>query len=550
MLTSSARETLRGVGTVIVDEIHALAGTKRGAHLALSLERLEALADEPPQRIGLSATQRPLETIARFLGGHADGGAPRPVTIVDAGHRKPMELEVVVPVEDMASLGQPLDEPASGPRRGGPVAHVDLAVDPPAAARTDPRAPLDDRVRERPPARRAARGPAERARRGGPRAHAPRLDRARAAARGRGRPEVGAAARDRGHEQPRARHRHGGGRPRRAGRVAGLGRERPAAHRPRRPPGGRAEPRQDLPEVPRRPARGERRGRAHARRRDRGDARARATRSTCSRSRSSRCARSTSGASTISRRGAAGGQLLRLSRDIFLAVLDLLAGRYPSDGFAELRPRLVWDRQTDVVRHATAPAPRDHERRHDPRPRAVRRVPARRPRVGELDEEMVYESRAGEMFVLGASTWRIDDITRDRVVVTPAPGEPGKMPFWHGDKPGPPDRARAGDRGVHARAPRLAPREALARLATRSGSTRGPPTTSSPTSTSRSRPPAPCRRPHDRRRALPRRDRRLARLRPVAVRHPGARTVGAGDRGAARGRFGPAPRCCGATTAS
>ena len=77
MLTSPARETLRNVGTVIVDEIHALAGTKRGAHLALSLERLEALADEPPQRIGLSATQRPLETIARFLGGHADGGAPR-----------------------------------------------------------------------------------------------------------------------------------------------------------------------------------------------------------------------------------------------------------------------------------------------------------------------------------------------------------------------------------------------------------------------------------------------------------------------------------------
>ncbi len=105
MLTSSARETLRGVTTVIVDEIHSLAGTKRGAHLALSLERLEALADAPPQRIGLSATQRPLETIARFLGGHGDAGAPRPVEIVDAGHRKPMELEVVVPVADMSTLG-------------------------------------------------------------------------------------------------------------------------------------------------------------------------------------------------------------------------------------------------------------------------------------------------------------------------------------------------------------------------------------------------------------------------------------------------------------
>ena len=120
MLTSSARETLRGVTTVVVDEIHALAGTKRGAHLALSLERLEALADDPPQRIGLSATQRPLDTIARFLGGHGDDRAPRPVTIVDAGHRKPMELEIVVPVEDMASLGQTVDLPASGPVAAGP----------------------------------------------------------------------------------------------------------------------------------------------------------------------------------------------------------------------------------------------------------------------------------------------------------------------------------------------------------------------------------------------------------------------------------------------
>ncbi|MET0802111.1 MAG: DEAD/DEAH box helicase, partial [Actinomycetota bacterium] len=121
MLTSSARETLRGVNTVIVDEIHALAGSKRGAHLALSLERLEALADEPPQRIGLSATQRPLETIARFLGGYESDGSPRRVTIVDAGHRKPMELEVVVPIEDMASIGQPIDLPGNGPAAAGPA---------------------------------------------------------------------------------------------------------------------------------------------------------------------------------------------------------------------------------------------------------------------------------------------------------------------------------------------------------------------------------------------------------------------------------------------
>ncbi|TAM77767.1 MAG: DEAD/DEAH box helicase, partial [Chloroflexota bacterium] len=109
LLTSQAREALRSVEWLIVDEIHALAGTKRGAHLALSLERLEGLAAQPPQRIGLSATARPLDRVAAFLGGRADGGPadgsrpgpPRPVTIVDAGLRKPLELQVVVPVEDM-----------------------------------------------------------------------------------------------------------------------------------------------------------------------------------------------------------------------------------------------------------------------------------------------------------------------------------------------------------------------------------------------------------------------------------------------------------------
>src|SRR5206468_10429545 len=109
MLTSSARDILKSVEYVVVDEIHAVAGTKRGAHLALSLERLERLAEKPPQRIGLSATQRPLDEVARFLGGRA-GGAPRPVTVVDAGVRKVLELQVIVPVEDMAELGRPIDE--------------------------------------------------------------------------------------------------------------------------------------------------------------------------------------------------------------------------------------------------------------------------------------------------------------------------------------------------------------------------------------------------------------------------------------------------------
>ena len=104
MLTSSAAETLASVETVIIDEIHALAPTKRGAHLSLSMERLEEIAKRPPQRIGLSATQRPLEEVARFLGGYAGPNQPRPVTIVDAGIRKPLQVDVVVPVEDMSDL--------------------------------------------------------------------------------------------------------------------------------------------------------------------------------------------------------------------------------------------------------------------------------------------------------------------------------------------------------------------------------------------------------------------------------------------------------------
>src|SRR5436305_2587307 len=104
MLTSRARDTLRGVETVIIDEIHALAPTKRGAHLMLSLERLDAITKNPVQRIGLSATQRPLDEIARFLGGQTADG-PRPVSIVDAGSRKPLDVEVIVPVDDMTEPG-------------------------------------------------------------------------------------------------------------------------------------------------------------------------------------------------------------------------------------------------------------------------------------------------------------------------------------------------------------------------------------------------------------------------------------------------------------
>ena len=120
MLTSSARTTLANVDTIIIDEIHAMAATKRGAHLALSLERLEELTNRRPQRIGLSATQRPLEEVSRFLGGFCDG-VPRPVAIVDAGARKTLEIEVVVPVEDMGELGKVTHELRSGPATAAAV---------------------------------------------------------------------------------------------------------------------------------------------------------------------------------------------------------------------------------------------------------------------------------------------------------------------------------------------------------------------------------------------------------------------------------------------
>ena len=129
-----------------------------------------------------------------------------------------------------------------------------------------------------------------------------------------------------------------------------------------------------------------------------------------------------------------------LKRTVFDSVLDMLAGKYPSEDFAELRPRIVWDRVTDLVtgrrgaqRLAVTNAGTIPDRGLFPVFLASGEGPGRR--VGELDEEMVYESRVGDSFTLGSSTWRIEDITHDRVLVTPAPGLPGRLPFWHGDSP-------------------------------------------------------------------------------------------------------------------
>ena len=186
----------------------------------------------------------------------------------------------------------------------------------------------------------------------------------------------------------------------------------------------------------------------------------RGTRSTCWPSTWSRCARTTSGTSTRSSASSRRpSSFSELSREQLENVLDMLDGRYPSERFAELRPRIVWDRTGGTIRG-----------RKGARQLAVTNagtIPDRGlygvhlpdgRRVGELDEEMVYEARPGQTFLLGASTWRIEEITRDRVIVTPAPGTPGAVPFWRGDGDRPPGGARAGDRRVRARGGRAATR--------------------------------------------------------------------------------------------
>ena len=446
MLTSRARDTLRSVETVIIDEIHAVAGTKRGAHLALSLERLDELTKRPPQRIGLSATQRPLDEIARFLGGFGPDGRPRDVTVVDAGVRKPLDVEVVVPVEDMSQLGKELPEPMSGP-----------AAAPPPRASIWPH--VHPRLLELILAHRStlvfvnARRLAERL--------AAQLNELAGCGPESGRPEL-----VRAHHGSLAREQRltieddlKAGRLRALvatsslelgidmgavdlvvqvespGSVArGLQRIGRAGHQVGKPSRGKIFPkyRGDLLEaavVVRRM----REGLIEETRYPRNPVDVLAQQIVAA------CALDEWDVEELYALVRRTANFAELSRDAFVAVLDMLAGRYPSDEFAELRPRVVWDRVQGRVRG-----------REGAQRVAVTNagtIPDRGlfgvflpdgTRVGELDEEMVYESRPGETFLLGASTWRIDQITHDRVVVLPAPGEPGKMPFWHGDRPGRP----------------------------------------------------------------------------------------------------------------
>ncbi len=428
LLTSRACDLLATVETVIVDEIHTMAGTKRGAHLALSLERLERLAGREFQRIGLSATQRPLDEVARYLGGD------RQVRIVDAGSRRPLDLQVIVPLEDMTRPGDytgPIPESELRPEQRAsvwPAFYAEL-LRMVRAHRSTLIFVNNRRLAERVAARvnelageellRAHHGSVapeqrveieERLKAG----QLPGIVCTSSMELGI---DMGAVDLVVQVESPKSI-------------ASGLQRVGRAGHQVHGVSKGRLLPkhRGDLLEcavVTQKMRAGE--VEATAVPRNPLDVLAQHIVAACSVEPLT--------VDELHRLVRRAYPFATLSREQLEGVLAMLAGQYPSDEFAELRPRVTWDRETGVV-----------ETRRDAKTIALVNagtIPDRGlygvylgeggPRVGELDEEMVYESRPGETFLLGATTWRIEQITRDRVIVSPAPGQPGKMPFWRGD---------------------------------------------------------------------------------------------------------------------
>ncbi len=534
LLTSEAGEGLRSVETVIVDEIHALVPTKRGAHLALSLERLEALTGRRLQRIGLSATQRPLEEVARFLGGaessvvrvdvrfetelpdvvkredeiadllrgeaNPDGVKSsvdvsavqyRPVTVVNAGARKLLELRVEVPVEDMARLGE-IEGLPSGPASQGPKrTSIWQSIYPRLLEIIRERTSTLIFVNARRVAERLAGALNELAGEQIARAHhgslaAPqRTEIEELLKEGKIKALVATSSLELGIdmgaidlvvqiEAP----------PSVANGMQRIGR---AGHQVGAPSNGIIFPkyRSDLIACAA-VTRAMHEGHVESTRflRNPLDVLAQqivatiahpplSTVDAAQRTRQKTEDEEDPGISYAALfalvRGAA--PFSGLTSNVFDGVLDMLAGRYPSDEFADLRPRITWDRtrnwitpRTGVKRIAIMNAGTIPDRgTYGVFLAGQRNKPVR---VGELDEEMVFESRPGETFILGASTWRIDEITHDRVLVTPAPGEAGKMPFWHGDRAGRP--LEFGRRiGALVRELREAPRNvAITRLTT------------------------------------------------------------------------------------
>ena len=419
MLTSQARETLRSLETVIVDEVHAVAGTKRGAHLALSLERLDALLAKPAQRIGLSATQRPLEEIGRFVSGD------RPIQLVDAGTRKELDLEVVVPLEDMR---EPTEAGSIWP-----------SIYPAMLELVKEHRSTIVFVNSRRLAERLAIRLNELAEEEVARAHHGSLAREQRVIieedlkAGRIPCLVATSSLELGIdmgavdlviqvESPKSVARG-------LQRVGRSGHELGSTSKGRIFPKFRA----DLLEsaVVARAMRG---GEIEETKIPRNPLDVLAQQIVAI------VAEEEIEVSALHKLVRGAYPFSDLSLTQLENVLDMLAGRYPSDEFAELRPRIVWDRTAGVIRGRTGA-----------RRLAVTNagtIPDRGlfgvhlvdggGRVGELDEEMVYEARQGQTFMLGASTWRIEEITRDRVLVSPAPGVPGAVPFWKGEGVGRP----------------------------------------------------------------------------------------------------------------
>jgi ATP-dependent Lhr-like helicase len=419
MLTSRARETLRSVEVAIVDEVHAVAGTKRGSHLALSLERLERLTEAAVQRVGLSATQRPLDEIGRFVSGG------RPIELVDAGRAKELDLRVVVPLEDMREPGE-----------GGSIWP---SIYPALLELVEGHRSTIVFVNNRRLAERLALRLNELAEREIARAHHGSLAREQRVEveellkKGEIPVLVATSSLELGIdmgavdlvvqvESPKSVAR-------------GLQRVGRAGHRLDEASKGRIFPkfRADLLEsavVVRRMLDGSIEETKIVRN----------PLDVLAQQIVAIAAQEEIAVDELHELVRRAYPFHDLSRTQLENVLDMLAGRYPSEEFAELRPRIVWDRVAGLVRG-----------REGARRLAVTNagtIPDRGlfgvhlvdggGRVGELDEEMVYEARAGQTFLLGASTWRIEEITRDRVLVSPAPGVPGAVPFWKGEGVGRP----------------------------------------------------------------------------------------------------------------
>ncbi len=480
LLTSSQRERLASVDTVIVDEIHQIAASKRGAHLFLSLERLEALRADAlrdprrggahVQRIGLSATQRPLTEIARLLAGFERRGnrtVPRPVEIVDASTKKALSItvEVAPPLpEGQRGPLDDLDEAAEDGKSIWPQVHARI-VERVRAARSTMIFVNSRRLAERlanalnevageelclahhgSVAKEKRRAIEERLKAG----DLPAIVATSSLELGI---DMGAVDQVIQVEAPpsvasgiqrigRASH-HVGGVPSGvlvpkhkqdilacAAAAAGIeAADVEDTHYPRNPLDVLAQQIVAMAAVGLGPTR------PKSKREARGDSEIRTD---------------VEELWDLVRRAAPYAELPRASFD---GVLDMLSGRYPSDEFADLRPRITWDRVSQsitpragaqrlaILNAGTIPDRglygvflQDDSENSDVSRGSSKGKPSRR--VGELDEEMVFELREGEVFLLGASSWRAEQITRDRVLVTPAAGVPGKMPFWHGDRAG------------------------------------------------------------------------------------------------------------------